>query len=109
MSDEIKVLGQAKPAAGVLMDLYTVPDLAQTTVSTFLACSQDTGNDAIRASVAVNGAADSLEQYILYDFDLGSHITEYLTIGMTLGPGDVIRVYSAKGNISFNIFGVETT
>lgn len=109
MSDELKVLGQSMPAAATLTDLYTVPNLAQTTVSTIVVTNHDPGNDSVRVSIAVGGATDSDEQYILRDFDLGSYLNKPLTYGITLGQGDVIRVYSTNGTCSFNAFGVETT
>jgi hypothetical protein len=108
MADVLKVLGQAKPAATTLTTLYTVPSTAQTTTSSLVACNSHSGNSTTRISIAINGAADDLKQYIYYDHQISAKESHVAVLGMTLNEGDVVRVYSDSGNVSFNLFGVET-
>lgn len=96
------------PAAGVLTDCYTAP--GKVVVSSFTACNQSKTIDAnIRMSVVVAGAADEAKQYIYYDLPLFAADTFIATIGITLSAGDVLRVLSDSGLVSFNFFGVEIT
>jgi hypothetical protein len=60
-------------------------------------------------SVAPSGAADSLEQYILYDAKVLKNDFLALTIGMTLATTDVVRVYVDATGVSFSLFGVEVS
>ena len=47
MSDSLKVLGQAAPAATTETVLYTVPDMSQTTVSSIVICNRNNSNHQI--------------------------------------------------------------
>jgi hypothetical protein len=60
-----------------------------------------------RISVAVNGAADDNKQYLAYDADIEGNEIRELTLGATLGAGDVVRVYATLATLSFNVFGTE--
>jgi hypothetical protein len=107
MSEAIKVLGQLIPGAATLSDLYAVPALNFTVVSTLTVCEQGGAAAAFRISVAVAGAADAPAQYLAYDTALAANETKAFTLGITLGAGDVVRVYSDTGDVSFNLFGSE--
>lgn len=109
MADNYKVLGQSKPVATTLTDIYTVGAAKQVTVSTINVCNLTSVATTYRISVAVVGAVDSQVQYLFFDDIIDVNETKNITAGYTLGAGDVIRCYSASGNISFNIFGVEIT
>jgi hypothetical protein len=109
MTDAFKVLGQSKPAATTLTDLYTVPAATSTTVSTLMVCNQASAATTFRVSVAIAGAADALQQYEVYDAPIQGNDSIPLTLGITLATTDKIRVYSGSGNLSFNAHGVEIT
>jgi len=102
-----KVLGQSNPSATTLTDAYTVPALTRATVSTIVVANRSATPTAFRISVAVAGAADALEQYTHYDIPIPGNDSFGATIGLTLGPADVIRVYATLATLSFNIFGIE--
>jgi len=108
MSEALKVLGQSAPAATTLTALYTVPALTSATVSTIVVCNQNPATKIkFRVSVAVAAAADTPKQYLFYDVSVLAQNSLTSTIGMTLGAGDVVRVYTDAANVSFNLFGVE--
>lgn len=109
MADTPKVLAQSIPAANVLTDAYTVPAATKTVVSTLKACNQGSQPTTFRVSVAVAGVADTPKQYLHYDVPLDGNDSFSATEGYTLGAGDVVRVRSANGLCSFNLFGVEVT
>lgn len=110
MAEARKVLGQSIPSAGVLTTLYTVPGATQAVNSTITVCNQSKTQTAqVRISIAINGAADALSQYLVYDADFQPKETKGFTLGITLAAADVVRVYSDTGTVSFNAFGVELT
>ncbi len=108
MAETYKVLGQVNPAATTLTALYTVPALTQAIVSTITIVNRSATATTFRLAVAVAGAADSLMQYCGgYDTPIDGNAALSLTLGMTLGAGDVIRVYATLGTLTFNAFGEE--
>ena|SRR5579859_6587003 len=109
MAETRKVLGQLLPAAATLSALYTVPASTQTVVSSITVCEEGGAATTYKISVAVNGAVDATSQYIAFSAALQANETKALTLGITLGTGDVIRVLSASGNVAFSAFGVELT
>ena len=109
MADAIKVLGQLEVSATTITTLYTVPDLTQTTVSSLVVCNRGGSGITFRVSVHVNGAGADDKQFIFYDEDLAATTTRTVVIGMCLGQKDVLKVYSSAANVSFNLFGVETS
>ena len=108
MSDIIKVLGQLDTAATTETTLYTVPNLAQTTVSSFVACNRTGSAITFRLRVNVAGASNDDKQFLYYDKSVAANTTFTAVIGICLGQADVLKVYASAVNMSFNIFGVET-
>ncbi len=109
MPDVIKVLGQLDPSATTVTTLYTVPDLTQTTVSSLVICNRGGSGASFRISVHVGGAGADDKQYIFYDEAIAATTTRTVVIGMCLNQTDVVKVYASAANVSFNLFGVETT
>lgn len=104
MSMLFGVLGQTSPAATTLTDAYTVPAGRRATVSVVV-CNR-AGATTVRVSIASNGAADAVAQYVLYDTALAANDT-IGTMRLTVGAGDVVRCYSASGAVSFTINGIQ--
>ena len=109
MPDAIKVLGQLDVSATTITTLYTVPDLTQTTVSSLVICNRSSSGITFRVSVHVAGAGVDDKQFIFYDEALAATTTRTVVIGMCLNQADVVKVYSSAADVSFNMFGVETT
>jgi hypothetical protein len=109
MGEVRKVLGQSAPGATTLTPVYTVPPAGEAVISTVTVANQSATPTAYRISIAVAGLADTAKQYIAYDVAIGANSVHTYTIGMTLGPGDIIRVYNTLATLSFNVFGVEIT
>lgn len=109
MATTYKVLAQSKPSAASLTDAYTVPGATTATITTITVANQSATATSFRISVAVGGAANTASQYLYYDVPIGGNDTFATTIGITLGSGDVVRVYNTLATLSFNIFGVENT
>jgi hypothetical protein len=103
-----KVLGQVATAATTETDLYTVPAATQTVISTVTITNRSTSAAATyRVSVSVAGAATATKDYIIYDSNMPAAGFATLTLGITLGATDKIRVYASNANLSFSAFGSE--
>ena len=110
MADTLKVLGQAAPADTNNADLYTVPEDTQTTVSSLVACNLTGNTPSFRVAVRPLGASVENEHYIYYGKVMAANDSIFIIIGITLSDGDVITVRSsAADEISFSLFGVETS
>jgi hypothetical protein len=109
VAETLLVLGQAKPAPATLTNAYTVPAGTSAVVSTITVCEQSGVATTFRISVAVAGAADSSAQYLAYDAPLDANEPLSFTLGITLAATDVVRVQSASGAVSFNLFGTQVT
>jgi len=106
-TETYKVIAQRNPAAATLEDMYTVPASTEAVISSIIIANRSNATRSFRVSIAVAGAVDSDEQYIAYDTSLPGNGIQELTIGATLGPGDVIRVQASAADLSFNVFGTE--
>jgi hypothetical protein len=109
MADTFKILGQSKPSATTLTDIYTVPGATSASISTITVANQSATATTFRISVAIAGAADTTAQYIAYDAAIQGNDTITFTLGITLATTDKIRVYNTAATCSFNVFGVEIT
>ena len=109
MADNLKVLGQLDPSATTITVLYTVPDMTQTTVSSIVAANRTGSAITLRLSVHVGGAGADDKQYIYYDKSVAANDSLAIVLGITLNQTDVIKVYTSASNMSFNMFGCETT
>jgi hypothetical protein len=103
------ILGQAAPAATTETDLYTVPALTSCVNSSYVVCNRGSTATTWRISASVGGAATSNKDYIDYDYQIPANESFKATTGITLGPGDVVRVYAGNANLSFSFFGGELT
>jgi hypothetical protein len=103
-----RVLGQLKPGAASLEDIYTVLKPARSAIlSSINICNQSATPTSYRISVAIKGAADSLEQYLAYDAPIVANDTVSFNVGVSLAQDDVVRVYATLATLSFNVFGLE--
>lgn len=109
MAESFKILGQLNPLGATLTDLYTVPALTSTSISTLVVANRSGTATTFRASVAIAGASDDPKQYMFYDYPIDGNASVTVTIGMTLATTDKLRVYSGAGTLSYNVFGVEIT
>lgn len=109
MTQTLKTLGQSAPAAATLTTIYTVPAPKQASCSSITICNRSLTPTSFRISIAVAGAADAVQQYLYFDTPIDGNDTFIATIGVSIGPTDVVRVYATLGTLSFNLFGVEVT
>lgn len=104
-----KVLGQLNPTASVMGDLYTCPAGANTVVSSMMICNQSNAIITFSVIISVNGESLNNKQYIYNGMPLGANDTFSLEVGLTFSAGDKVKVLTNSGNVSFNLFGQEST
>lgn len=108
MATNYKVLGQAALTAQTMTDVYTVPAATQTIVSTVVIANRDSSSNTYRVAVVPAGETLGDEHYISYNVPITGADSTTITIGLTLGAGDVISVYGgASSLLSVSIFGSE--
>lgn len=99
-------LAQDSPAAATLVDLYTCP--AGYRVSAKLQIANRAGASTFRVAVAPGGAADHVRQYKAFDQALDAN-GALSSESFTLNAGDIVRVRSASGSVSFTLNGYKET
>ncbi len=109
MADALKVLGQLDPSATTTTTLYTVPDKTMTTISSVVAANRTGSAITFRLSVHVDGAGADDKQYLYYDKSVAANDSLTIVIGITLNQDDVLKVYTSAVDMSFNLFGCETS
>jgi hypothetical protein len=109
VADSLKVLGQVDTAATTVTTLYTVPDATVTTISSIVVANRTGSAITFRLSVHVEGASADDKQYLYYDKSVAANDSLTIVIGITLNQTDVLKVYASAVDMSFNVFGVETT
>ena len=82
---------------------------SQTTVSSLVICNRSGSAITFRVSVHVANASADDKQFLFFDESLAATTTRTVVIGMCLSQSDVLKVYVSAANVSFNLFGVETT
>jgi len=102
-----KVLAQSAPAATTETDLYTVPASTQAVISTVTIANRSATAATFRLSTSVAGAATATKDYIAYDVSILGNSFITLTIGISLGAADKVRVYASTANLSFNVYGMQ--
>lgn len=101
------IVKQANPLAATLTALHTVTAQKALVGSSIVVCNRSAVDTSFRISIAIAGAADSLEQYLYYNTLIPGNETFVATIGPTANAGDIIRVYATLATLSFTLFGTE--
>jgi hypothetical protein len=74
----------------------------------------DRNNEAVTRRLIEQAIQDinvriTLLQYIYYDKSVAANDSLAIVLGITLNQTDVIKVYTSAVDMSFNMFGCETT
>jgi hypothetical protein len=108
MAMSYKVLGQIAATANTTHNVYTVPAATEAVISSIIICNRNNdANCTYRIAVQPAGAALANDHYIAYDAPITALDSVALTLGVTMGNTDILSVYSANANITFNVFGSE--
>jgi hypothetical protein len=108
MSTQYKVLGQINPVANITTNLYVVPSFYNSIISSLLICNQSSSNATITIAAQPQGNTLTNKHYLVYRANIFGNDTTPFTIGITLGPRDVLSANASSSNISITAFGMET-
>lgn len=103
-----RLLAQAIPAAATLTDLVTVESGKAYRIFRVTATNQLGTATTIRMSIAPAGVADANSQYFVFDLPLAGNDTycfDFDMPGEWLASGDILRVQSGSGSVSFHANG----
>lgn len=103
-----RVLGQLKPPATILKNLYVVPFDKSASIAQIVVANQAALDATFRISVSPLAIADNLAQYLFYDTKICANETLSLSVNSMLAGTDIIRVYSSSGNLSFTVLGTDS-
>jgi hypothetical protein len=109
MPTNYKVLGQVAPSSNSDTNLYTVPAGTQAIVSTIVVANRALETPLYRIAIRPGGATIANIHYVAYDVSVGPGDSTTITLGLTLGAGDIITVRANTANVTFNAFGSEIT
>ena len=109
MATTRKVLGQSAPAAATNTNLYTVPAATSTVCSTLGVANRGADAATFRVAVRPGGATLANQHYLYYGVQLQTGDSFAATIGVTLAATDVVTAYASTADLSFSLFGEETT
>lgn len=104
MSSMFGILGQLAPTGGALSTIYTGPGQRHATCR-MIVCNRGSV-DLFRIAISPGGAALESKHYIAYDMVIGAN-DSLASSAFTVKASDVVRVYSANGDLSFTLTGIE--
>lgn len=107
MSYTYRVLGQRAPSSTTDTNIYTVGAGKQAIISTIIIANRAATGASYRIAVRPAGTTLANEHYIAYGVAIAANDSTALTLGLTLGAGDVITIYASSANLSFGVFGTE--
>jgi hypothetical protein len=88
--------------------LYTVPENAQTTVTSLFITNHDLVERTYDLAVVPSGQELSLKHYIRWDMPVESNNIDLIDAKITMSAGDKIYVFPSTINkVGFTAFGVE--
>lgn len=135
MADRFAILGQVLPTSASEEQLYLVPPPAevsygsavpapkavseqtQTVISSIIVCNQQSSERTYRIRLKTNDdvsiAPDNDKEFLFYDTAIGPNKTQILSLGLTLGASNQIKVSNSGStpwiNMSFTAMGIEVT
>lgn len=105
MVDIYGVLGQQAPAAGALVDVYTVPAGKVAHIRIAVA-NRSAVPDSFRVALSVAGAPIASSHYVAFDMPIAEN-DSVLSGPLVVKSTDVVRVYSGLGDLTFTVTGLE--
>ncbi len=105
-----KVLAQARPAAGVLTDIYQVPVGKEAIITHTHIFNRNNLPTTFRLSIGIDGVPSTPASYLYHDAAIQGNTAD--GVGMfpselTLSENDIIRFSSVNGDCTIHLFGSE--
>lgn len=105
MFEKYKILAQANPVAGVETNLFTAPASQNGKINGITVCNRAAADTTFRVAFIPRGVATAAQHYVYYNLPITANNTFMATFEMTMLSSDVVRVYTAGGNLTFILYG----
>lgn len=102
---EPTLLVQLAIPAGIEIAAFTVPNNAKARIQGMTFCNRVTTVSSFRLSFSKLGAPTSTKDFIYYDLPMTGNNTFLSELQFSMDATDVLRVYSATGNVSMTVYG----
>ena len=102
-----KVLGQLRPGANTLANVYTVPAANSAVLSSITVCNQTAVNASYSIAIAPDGEAANDKHFIVRGGTVPAADSIGITLGLTMDAADQVRCNTNTLNVSFSVFGSE--
>ena len=108
-----KILAQSAPTSTAIANVYTVPSITNTVISTLMICNRSNVNTSYNIAV-IPGSASAIanQHYITFNSVVPANDTIALTVGMSLAAADNVAIQAnttGVNNLGFTLFGTEIT
>jgi len=87
--------------------LYNTTSTTRAVLSTIVVCNRGSADKQFRIAVADAEDTPSNEEFIAYDTTVAGEDSTFITIGVTLGTSEYVRISSTDTNLSFTAFVAE--
>ena len=104
MAKTYGILGQAAPGAASLTTAYE-PAAGRHATVRVLVCNRS-ADDTFRIAVSPAGASIDAAHYVAYDQAIAANDSAS-SVAFTVTGGDLVRVFSTNGALSFSVTGIE--
>ena len=103
-----RVLGQTAPTSTTAAELYTVPSLTSTVLSSITITNITATDTTYRVHVVKSGGSGAATNALVYDEVIRARSMTALTLGVSLATGDAIYAAPGANNaVVFHAFGSE--
>lgn len=106
MATSRRILGTSTAPGAGPAQLYAVPSLKTTVVSSVIACNKTVGILTVRIGIA-RARVRTASHWLVFDKQVAANDFLRLTAGITLGPGEQVFC-QASGDVDFTAFGEES-
>ena len=87
--------------------LYNTSPTTSAILSTMVICNRSSVDKKFRIAITSSAITPENQEFIAYDTTVAGEDSTFITIGVTLGTSDYIRVSSTDSNLSFTAFIAE--
>lgn len=84
--------------------LYNTASATTAVISTVLVCNTASASATYRIAIMDTAGTPAAENWIVYDSVVGANDTICLTLGLSLGNDDFIRISSSANTVTFTAF-----
>lgn len=84
--------------------LYNTTATTTAVVSTIAICNRSTSTKAYRIGLDASAGTPNSDEFLVYDASVDGNDTVFLTVGVTLGNNQYIRISSTDNTVSFHAF-----